>query len=180
MRPAAGHGDNCVSHWELKNKNNISGEEKSARYLVLLEMTWLSQVVLMWETAHSHAARCRKLVLCWWCHVTNIAGGCSTFPESHIVKVHLVDLDFEVLLGNVHSLGSAKYSARLFHTKMINHLWIQMPPPTPPYPTPLHLIPLHPTAVLSHAEDTWPKVEAKPAAELIFAFPRVLDCSLQG
>lgn len=37
-----------------------------------------------------------------------------------------------------------------------------------------------PTAVLSHAEDTWPKVEAKPAAGLLSAFPRVLDRSLQG
>lgn len=37
-----------------------------------------------------------------------------------------------------------------------------------------------PTAVLSHAEDTWPKVEAKPATELLSAFPTDLDRSLQG
>lgn len=29
MRPAARYGDDCVSHWELKNKNNISGEKKA-------------------------------------------------------------------------------------------------------------------------------------------------------
>lgn len=39
---------------------------------------------------------------------------------------------------------------------------------------------MSPAADLSEAKDIWPKVAAKPTADLISVFPRALDCSLWG
>lgn len=36
MRPAVGYDDDCVSHREVKNKNNIGGAEKSSPYQITL------------------------------------------------------------------------------------------------------------------------------------------------
>lgn len=177
MRPVAGYGDNCVSHWELKNKNNISGEEKSSQYLVVTNDLTFSGCP---GVRNCTFTRCRKLGFCLnilfsvnqcQCPFLLLMVPCRKYCTS-MWHISLPESGRSRLWG---AAGKFTFSGKR---------WIQRKTMSHEDGKPAkHLdpnVPRSTATVLSHAEDTWPKVEAKPAVELISAFPRALDCSLQG